>query len=67
MNYAQLAKRLMDELAVHPELGGMKVNVCVGKDDYRDIDRLEPVYRFGVDGGKVKMRCVELAFYPEGL
>lgn len=67
MNYKQLAARLMNELALHPELGDMKVNICVGKDDYREIDRLESVYRFGIENGQAKMTGVELAFYPEGI
>ena len=45
----------------------MKVNICVGKDDYRDISKLETVYKFGVENGKAKMTGVELAFYPEGV
>ena len=67
MNYAQLAKHLMDELAKKPELGNMNVNICVGKDDYREIEKLESIYRFGVSNGQVKMTGVELAFYPEGI
>lgn len=67
MNYRQLAATLMNQLALHPELGDMKVNICVGKDDYRDILKLESVYKFGVENGTAKMTGVELAFYPEGV
>lgn len=67
MNYRQLAATLMNELAKNPKLGDMKVNICVGKDDYREIDRLESVYRFGIENGQAKMTRVELAFYPEGI
>jgi hypothetical protein len=67
MNYRQLAAIMMNQLALHPELGDMKVNICVGKDDYRDILKLESVYKFGVENGTAKMTGVELAFYPEGV
>lgn len=67
MNYRQLAAIMMNQLALHPELGDMKVNICVGKDDYRDILKLESVYKFGVENGMAKMTGVELAFYPEGV
>ena len=67
MNYRQLAAIMMNQLALHPELGDMKVNICVGKDDYRDILKLESVYKFGVENGTAKMTDVELAFYPEGV
>ena len=67
MNYKQLAAIMMNQLALHPELGDMKVNICVGKDDYRDILKLESVYKFGVENGTAKMTGVELAFYPEGV
>lgn len=67
MNYRQLAATLMNELAKNPKLGDMKVNICVGKDDYREIDRLESVYKFGIENGQAKMTGVELAFYPEGI
>lgn len=67
MNYRQLAAIMMNQLALHPELGDMKVNICVGKDDYRDILKLESVYKFGVENGTAKMSGVELAFYPEGV
>lgn len=65
MNYRQLAAIMMNQLALHPELGDMKINICVGKDDYRDILKLESVYKFGVENGTAKMTGVELAFYPE--
>jgi hypothetical protein len=67
MNYRQLAAIMMNQLALHPELGDMKVNICVGKDDYRDILKLESVYKVGVENGTAKMTGVELAFYPEGV
>ena len=67
MNYRQLAAIMMNQLALHPELGDMKVNICVGKDDYRNILKLESVYKFGVENGTAKMTSVELAFYPEGV
>ena len=67
MNYKQLAARLMNELALHPEIGDMKVNICVGENDYREIDRLESVYRFGFEDGKIVAKGTELAFYPEGI
>lgn len=67
MNYRQLAAIMMNQLALHPELGDMKINICVGKDDYRDILKLESVYKFGVENGTAKMTGVELAFYPEGV
>ena len=67
MNYRQLAAIMMNQLALHPEIGDMKVNICVGKDDYRDILKLESVYKFGVENGTAKMTGVELAFYPEGV
>lgn len=67
MNYRQLAATLMNELAKNPKLGDMKVNICVGKDDYREIDRLESVYRFEFENGKIKQKGTELAFYPEGI
>ena len=28
MNYRQLAASMMNQLALHPELGDLKVNVC---------------------------------------
>lgn len=67
MNYRQLAASMMNQLALHPELGDMKVNICVGKDDYRDISKLETIYKFGIDRGQAKMTSTELAFYPEGV
>ena len=67
MNYRQLAAIMMNQLALHPELGDIKLNICVGKDDYRDISKLESVYKFGVENGTAKMTGVELAFYPEGV
>ena len=67
MNYRKLAATLMNELALHPELGDMKVNICVGKNDYRGISKLESVYKFGVENGQAKMTSVELAFYLEGV
>lgn len=67
MNYRQLAAIMMNQLALHPELGDMKINIYVGKDDYRDILKLESVYKFGVENGTAKMTGVELAFYPEGV
>lgn len=67
MNYRQLAASMMNQLALHPELGDMKVNICVRKDDYRDISKLETFYKFGIENGQAKMTGVELAFYPEGV
>jgi len=67
MNYRQLAATLMNELAKNPKLGDLKVNICVGKDDYREIDRLESVYRFSFKNGKIEAKGTELAFYPEGI
>jgi len=67
MNYRQLAATLMNELEKNPKLGDMKVNICVGKDDYRDISKLETIYKFGIENGQAKMTDVELAFYPEGV
>lgn len=67
MNYRQLAASMMNQLALHLELGDMKVNICVGKDDYRDISKLETIYKFGIENGQAKMTGVELAFYPEGV
>lgn len=67
MNYRQLAASMMNQLALHPELGDMKVNICVRKDDYRDISKLETIYKFGIENGQAKMTGVELAFYPEGI
>lgn len=67
MNYRQLAASMMNQLALHPELGDMEVNICVGKDDYRDFSKLETIYKFGIDRGQAKMTGTELAFYPEGV